>query len=90
MTTMTTMPSTQVPTIPPAVPGALRACLFVLGGERFAVEVERARGVVVLDDVTVVPGAPAHILGISNLRGTLIPAMTALPGIAEQFAGEGT
>jgi purine-binding chemotaxis protein CheW len=56
-------------------PGAMRACLFLLGGERFAVEVELARGVVVLEDVTAVPGAPAHVLGLSNLRGALIPVL---------------
>ena len=32
----------------------------------------------------------AEYLDLDAMRGTLIPAMTALPGIAEQFAGEGT
>ena len=68
--TATTTPSLATPN-----PGAMRACLFMLGGERFAVEVELARGVVVLEDVTTVPGAPAHVLGLANLRGALLPVL---------------
>ena len=32
----------------------------------------------------------AEYLDLDAMRGTLIPAMTTLPGIAEQFAGEGS
>jgi chemotaxis signal transduction protein len=74
MTTIAS-PPTSLPGVPVPRPGAMRACLFVLGGQRFAVEVAVARGVVVLDDVTFVPGAPAHVLGIANLRGSLVPVL---------------
>jgi purine-binding chemotaxis protein CheW len=53
----------------------LRACLFSLAGELFAVDVRRAREVVVFDDFTLVPRAPAHVLGVANLRGYVIPIL---------------
>lgn len=64
---------------------AIRACLFHLAGESFAVEVRWAREVVVFEDYTVVPMAPAHVVGVANLRGSIIPildvrALLGLPG----------
>jgi len=52
---------------------ALRACLFALAGSRFAVDVRSAREVAVFDDITSVPRAPRHLIGIANLRGTVMP-----------------
>jgi chemotaxis signal transduction protein len=63
------------PAAAPPDTAALRACLFIVGGDRFAVEVRQARGVVVFDDATAVPGAPSYVLGITNLRGRLVPVL---------------
>ncbi len=56
-----------------SAPPALRACVFVLGGSLFAVEVTSAREVAVFDSITRVPGAPAFLLGLANLRGAVMP-----------------
>ena len=72
---MATSATLTTPSLTTPNPGAMRACLFLLGGERFAVEVALARGVVVLEDVTTVPGAAAHVLGLANLRGALITVL---------------
>ena len=58
---------------------ARRACLVRLGGRSFAVEVVEAREVVVLDAITPVPGAPAPLVGVMNLRGTALPVIEARP-----------
>jgi purine-binding chemotaxis protein CheW len=50
-----------------------RACLVALGGGRFAIDVHSAREVVLFDEITVVPRAPRHLVGVSNLRGTVMP-----------------
>lgn len=42
------------------------------GGEQFAVPVEEAREVVVLDRVSPVPGAHDSVLGVCNLRGRVL------------------
>jgi chemotaxis signal transduction protein len=63
-------------TVSPPTAGALpeqRACLFDLAGFRFAVDVRSAREVVLLDEITAVPLAPRHLVGVANLRGTVMP-----------------
>lgn len=62
-----------------------RACLVALGGARFAVDVRSAKEVVLFDEITVVPRAPRHLVGVSNLRGTVMPIVDvrALLGLAE-------
>jgi purine-binding chemotaxis protein CheW len=60
-------------------PPAGRACVVLLGGRPFAVDVTDAREVVVLDTTTPVPGAPASVLGVMNLRGNVLPVVEARP-----------
>lgn len=60
-------------------PRTVRACLFGLGGALFAVEVRHAREVVVLEEFTVVPLAPSHLLGLTNLRGYILPIVDVRP-----------
>ena len=50
-----------------------RVCVVVVGGECFAVDLRHVREVFELDSVTPVPGMPASLLGVANLRGTIIP-----------------
>jgi purine-binding chemotaxis protein CheW len=57
----------------------VRACLFTLAGEPFAVELGSAREVVSFDDYTIVPGAPPPLLGVANLRGTVMPILDVRP-----------
>jgi len=56
-----------------------RACLVQLEGTRFAVEVRFAREVVVFDEVTMVPLAPPHLLGVVSLRGSVMPLVDIRP-----------
>ena len=60
-------------------PAARRACIVVLGGRPFAVDVVDTREVVVLDATTPVPGAPSSVVGVMNLRGTVLPVIEARP-----------
>lgn len=69
---------------PEAAP-ALRACLFSLAGTAFAVDVRSAREVAVFDDITRIPRASRHLVGVANLRGTVVPIVDfrGLLGMAE-------
>ena len=58
---------------------ARRACVVLLGGRPFAVDVIQAREVVMLDVTTAVPGAPAPLVGVMNLRGHVLPVVEARP-----------
>jgi purine-binding chemotaxis protein CheW len=78
----------QTPVSPspsPEAPPARRACFFALGGERFAVDVRSAREVVAFDDITIVPRGPRHLIGVANIRGTVmaIADIRGLLGLAE-------
>jgi purine-binding chemotaxis protein CheW len=47
--------------------------VFALAGQQLAADIRHTREVVVLADRTAVPGAPAHVLGVANLRGHVVP-----------------
>jgi purine-binding chemotaxis protein CheW len=49
--------------------------VFALAGERFAADIRDTREVVVLADRTTVPRAPAYVLGVANLRGSVVPVV---------------
>ena len=84
------------PTLPPApsevpdAPPARRACLFALAGFRFAVDVRSAREVVVFEEITSVPLAPRHLVGVANLRGAVMPIVEirSLLGLPAQQPGQ--
>jgi purine-binding chemotaxis protein CheW len=58
---------------------ALRACLFTVSGARFAVDVRSAREVALFEELTAVPRAPRHLVGVANLRGTVVPIVDVGP-----------
>jgi len=51
----------------------LELLCFKLAGERYAIETRHVLQVLALVDLTRVPGAPAHLLGVTNLRGEILP-----------------
>lgn len=48
---------------------------FRLGGEHYAVMVHDVREVLKLRDLTPVPNTPAYLLGITSLRGAMLPVI---------------
>jgi purine-binding chemotaxis protein CheW len=48
---------------------------FFLGQEVFAVDVAKTREVLDLIEITRVPGTPAFMLGVINLRGCVVPVI---------------
>jgi purine-binding chemotaxis protein CheW len=67
-----------------ALPGirARRACVVAMGGRTLAVDVGEVREVVTLDTLSPVPGAPAPLLGVANLRGAVLAVAEARPLLA--------
>ncbi|HVT59229.1 MAG TPA: chemotaxis protein CheW [Thermoanaerobaculia bacterium] len=66
-----------------------RIGIFRLGGRLFGVAGELCRQFVELDSVTLVPQAPAHLLGVIQLRGRIVPVvdLRRLLGLAPLAAG---
>jgi purine-binding chemotaxis protein CheW len=48
---------------------------FALGDEEYGVPVLKVREIIKMMDITVVPQVPAHIKGVINLRGKVIPVV---------------
>ena len=69
--------SADVPAPVTERPATRRACVVMLGGRAFAVDVTDAREVVIVDATTPVPGAPASVVGVMNLRGSVLPIVEA-------------
>ncbi len=73
------MPAADIGPAPASPVMRVRACLVVLGGEQFAVDVRCLREVMVVEKVTAVPGAPAFVRGIASLRGEIIAILDIAP-----------
>lgn len=55
--------------------GTLEMVVLTLGGERYAVDAQHVREVLVLAGLAPVPGTPAFWSGLVNVRGTLYPVL---------------
>lgn len=60
----------------------LECLTFTLGGELFAFETSYAAEVIRVPNLVRVPGVPASIVGIFNLRGEIVAAMDIRPMLA--------
>jgi purine-binding chemotaxis protein CheW len=49
--------------------------IFNLGVEEFGTEVLKVREIMGLQDITAIPQVPAHVKGVINLRGKVIPVI---------------
>jgi purine-binding chemotaxis protein CheW len=59
----------------------LQACLVLLGGEQFAVDVRSVREVMVIERLTAMPGAPSFVLGVASLRGEVLAMIDVAPAL---------
>jgi purine-binding chemotaxis protein CheW len=59
----------------PLPPAQLHLITFRLDGEEFGLPVETVREVIRVGDITRVPQSPAHIRGVINLRGRILPVV---------------
>lgn len=68
----------------------LELLVFALSGEWWALEARSVREVARFTDFTPVPGASPHLLGVTNLRGEILPVfdLRALTGRAAKGLGD--
>ena len=60
----------------------MRAAIISLGGELFTIDLKSVREVFVIESITPVPGMPSGLVGVTNLRGTVIPLLDLRPMFA--------
>lgn len=53
--------------------GSQQYLTFMLAGEEYGVDILRVQEIKGWDSVTAIPNTPAFILGVINLRGTIVP-----------------
>ena len=53
----------------------LQLVSFRIGNEEFAVDILNVREIIKMIGITKVPNAPAHVEGVINLRGKIIPVV---------------
>ena len=71
MSETVTLPPEQIAEEEPRVP-TRRLLVFEVGGSVFACEMESFREIVTPQPMTRLPGAPASVCGLINLRGTIV------------------
>jgi purine-binding chemotaxis protein CheW len=59
---------------------------FLIGREEHALGILRVKEIMEYTDVTRVPGVPAHVRGVINLRGSVVPVVD----LAAKFGGNET
>jgi len=75
MDAIETVPANEVPQGGPdmLVRGALQFITFTIGAEEFGVDIMVVREIKGWTDTTTIPNAPAHVRGVVNLRGVIVP-----------------
>jgi chemotaxis signal transduction protein len=79
----------EIETTPP-VPEMRRVLVFAVAGRTRCCEIADVREIVPITETTRLPGAPAYVRGLINLRGGLVTVMDAalcLYGVAADGAG---
>lgn len=57
----------------------MRAAIISLGGEIFTIDLKSVQEVFVIESITPVPGMPSGLVGVTNLRGIVIPLLDLRP-----------
>lgn len=89
------MTQADIPAIQASTPSAspssatLRVCLAMIGGELFAIDLRYVREVFPVEHVTPVPKMPSVIVGVANLRGTIMPLVDVRSALGLSNVGTG-
>lgn len=73
--TAQTLERPTVAVMPTIDPRAGKYLTFKLGREEFGIQVLHVKEIMGVQDITAVPGTPAHLKGVLNLRGKIIPVV---------------
>jgi purine-binding chemotaxis protein CheW len=60
----------------------VRVCLFSMGEDTYAVPVDLLTEIIIPQKIFPVPTAPPHVLGVINLRGSIIPIVDIRPALS--------
>jgi purine-binding chemotaxis protein CheW len=70
-----TMGRETTPAPAPPAGGELHLITFALDREEYGIKVGQVREVIRVTEITRVPQSPAHVRGVTNLRGRILPVV---------------
>jgi purine-binding chemotaxis protein CheW len=70
-----TMGRETTPAPTPPAGGELHLITFALDREEYGIKVGQVREVIRVTEITRVPQSPAHVRGVTNLRGRILPVV---------------
>jgi chemotaxis signal transduction protein len=59
-----------------------RVCLFSIGEDTYAIPVELLLEIIIPQKIFPVPTTPPHVLGVINLRGSIVPIVDIRPALS--------
>jgi len=59
-----------------------RICLFSIGEDTYAIPVELLLEIIIPQKIFPVPTTPSHVLGVINLRGSIVPIVDIRPALS--------
>lgn len=62
--------------------------IFELGGQEYGLPIKETREIIRLTKVSKLPGVPAHMEGIINLRGNILPVINLSPLLDLPLSGQ--
>lgn len=60
----------------------VRICLFTIGMDTYAIPVDVLTEIIIPQKIFPVPTTPSHVLGVINLRGTIVPIVDIRPALS--------
>jgi purine-binding chemotaxis protein CheW len=60
----------------------IRLCLFSIGGDNYAIPVDLLTEIIISQKIFPVPTTPSHVLGVINLRGSIVPIVDIRPALS--------
>ncbi|HEY6009871.1 MAG TPA: chemotaxis protein CheW [Nitrospirota bacterium] len=60
----------------------LRVCLFSIGEDSYAIPVDLLTEIIISQKIFPVPTTPSHVLGVINLRGSIVPIVDIRPALS--------
>ena len=59
----------------------IRLCLFTIGEDNYAIPVDLLTEIIISQKIFPVPTTPTHVLGVINLRGSIVPIVDIRPAL---------
>lgn len=60
----------------------VRICLFSISGDAYAVTVDILAEIIIPQKIFPVPTTPSHVIGVINLRGSIVPIVDIRPALS--------